>query len=41
MPDGSVYDPNEVEQPYGFVKVKCPYSVRDRTPGMLNTQLLL
>ena len=31
-PDGSVYDPNEVEQPYGYVEVKCPYSVRDRTP---------
>ena len=32
MPDGSVYDPNELEQPYGYLEVKCPYSVRDRTP---------
>ena len=31
-PDGSVYDPNELEQPYGYLEVKCPYSVRDRTP---------
>ena len=31
-PDGSVYDPYEPEQPFGFLKVKCPYSVRDLTP---------
>ena len=31
-PDGSVYDPNELEQPYGYLEVKCPYSVRDCTP---------
>ena len=31
-PDGSVYDPNELEQPFGVLEVKCPYSVRDLTP---------
>lgn len=31
-PDGSVYDPNELEQPYGYLEVKCPYSVRHLTP---------
>ena len=31
-PDGSVYDPNELELPYGYLEVRCPYSVRDRTP---------
>ena len=27
-----MYDPNELEQPYRYLEVKCPYSVRDRTP---------
>ena len=31
-PDGSVYDPSEPEQPFGYLEVKCPYSVRDLTP---------
>ena len=31
-PDASVYDPIELEQPYGYLEVKCPYSVRDLTP---------
>ena len=30
--DGSVYDPSEPEQPFGYLEVKCPYSVRDLTP---------
>ena len=25
-------DSNELEQPYGYLEVKCPYSVRDCTP---------
>ena len=31
-PDGTVYDPTNPEQPFGFLEVKCPYSHRDRTP---------
>ena len=31
-PDGCVYDPNELEQPYGYLEVQCLYSVRDCTP---------
>ena len=25
-PDGTVYDPTNLEQPFGFLEVKCPYS---------------
>ena len=32
-PDGTVYDPTNLEQPFGFLEVKCPYSHRDRTPA--------
>ena len=32
-PDGTVYDPRNPEQPFGFLEVKCPYSHRDRTPA--------
>ena len=32
IPDESVYDPSEPEQPFGYLKVKCCYSVRDLTP---------
>ena len=31
-PDGGVYDPTSVNEPYGYVEVKCPYSSRDKTP---------
>ena len=31
-PDGSVYDPSNLEQPYGFLEIKFPYTQRDRTP---------
>lgn len=30
-PDGAVYDPSNFQQPYGFIEVKCPYSVRNVT----------
>ena len=32
-PDGTVYDPSNPQQPFGFVEVKCPYSQRDHTPA--------
>ena len=31
-PDGGVYDPASVGEPYGFLEIKCPYSHRDETP---------
>ena len=31
-PDGAVYDPSNVQQPFGFLEVKCPYSVRELSP---------
>ena len=32
-PDGAVYDPTfNPMQPYGYLEVKCPYSVRNLTP---------
>ena len=31
-PDGAVYDPLNIQQPYGFLEVKCPYSVKNVTP---------
>ena len=31
-PDGTVYDPTNLDQPFGFIEVKCPYSHRNRTP---------
>ena len=31
-PDGVVYDPTDVHQPFGFLEVKCPYSNRNDTP---------
>lgn len=31
-PDGAVYDPSDVQQPFGFLEVKCPYSVRGMSP---------
>ena len=32
-PDGAVYDPSNPEQPYGFLEVKCPYTVRNQSPS--------
>ena len=31
-PDGTIYDPLNFNQPFGFLEVKCPYSHRNRTP---------
>ena len=31
-PDGVVYDPSNMSQPFGFLEVKCPYSARNVTP---------
>lgn len=31
-PDGTVHDPSDLQHPFGFIEVKCPYSNRDRTP---------
>ena len=32
-PDGAVYDPSSVQQPFGFVEIKCPYSHRHTSPA--------
>jgi hypothetical protein len=32
-PDGSVYDPSNIQQPFGFLEIKCPYSCRLQTPA--------
>ena len=32
-PDGAVYDPSNADQPFGFVEIKCPFSVRNLTPA--------
>lgn len=31
-PDGGVYDPSNISEPYGFAEVKCPFKHRDSTP---------
>ena len=31
-PDGAVYDPSNMQQPFGFLEIKCPYSSRALTP---------
>ena len=31
-PDGAMYDPTNVNQPFGFIEVKCPYTARNITP---------
>ena len=31
-PDGAVYDPIDLQKPFGFLEIKCPYSVRNQTP---------
>ena len=32
-PDGTVYDPSDMQQPFGFIEVKCPYTQRNSTPA--------
>ena len=32
-PDGAIYNPNESQHPFGFLEVKCPYSVWSVTPA--------
>ena len=32
-PDGSVYDPSNTQQPFGFLEIKCPYSSKALTPA--------
>ena len=32
-PDGAVYDPSNADKPFGFVEIKCPFSVRHLTPA--------
>ena len=31
-PDGGVYDPSNIGEPYGFAEVKCPFKHRNSTP---------
>ena len=31
-PDGAVYDPQQNDEPFGFLEVKCPYTCRDLLP---------
>lgn len=31
-PDGAIYDPSNLCEPFGFLEVKCPYSARNITP---------
>ena len=32
-PDGTVHDPSNLQQPFGFLELKCPYSQREHTPA--------
>ena len=32
-PDGTVHDPTNIVQSFGFLEIKCPYSHRDCTPA--------
>ncbi len=32
LPDGSIYDPSNLNDPYGFLEIKCLYTCRDITP---------
>ena len=32
-PDGVVHDPSNLQQPFGFLEIKCPYSHRNVLPG--------
>ena len=31
-PDGTVYDPSDIQEPFGFVEIKCPFTVRNQNP---------
>ena len=31
-PDGAVYDPSNLQEPFGFLEVKCPYTCSNVTP---------
>ena len=31
-PNGGVYDPTNLEHPFGLLEVKCPYSHKEHTP---------
>ena len=33
LPEGSVYDPSHIQQPFGFLEIKCPYTWRLQTPA--------
>ena len=33
LPDGAVYDPSNGDKAFGFLEIKCPYSVRHLTPA--------
>ena len=30
-PDGAIYDPIDLQKPFGFKEIKCPYSMRNQT----------
>lgn len=32
-PDGAIYDPLNLQEPFGFLEIKCPYSARNLTPA--------
>ena len=32
-PDGAVYGPSNLQQPFGFLEIKCPYSHQNVLPG--------
>ena len=32
-PDEAVYDPSNLQQPFGFLEIKCPYSHRNILPA--------
>ena len=36
-PDGAVYDPSSLNEPFGFLEVKCPYTHRNGTPEQAST----
>ena len=31
-PDGAAYNPVDLQKPFGFLEIECPYSVRNQTP---------
>ena len=37
-PDGAVYDPSNTQQPFGFLEVKCPFTIRNIAPMEACTQ---